>query len=380
MMGLWIAMAVLAAAAAVAVLAPIYRAGRAARPERAQALAIYRDQLDEVERDRARGVIGEAEAEAARTEIARRLIRAGGDSSDVTTEPAAAGGRARTAATVGIIAMPLAALAFYLNVGSPQMPAEPLAARLSAPVEQQDIPTLVARIEKHLADNPEDGKGWAVVAPVYMRLGRYDDAVRAYGKVVAFLGPTAERESDLGEAMVAVADGAVTPQAREVFESAAKRDPAATRPRFYLALALGQQGRTDEAIAAWNALLDGAPENQPWVNVARKELARLQGEAGAAAATAAMPGPTEADVKAAADMSPQDRLAMIEGMVAQLAAKLDENPGDGDGWARLVRSYMVLNRPDDAKAALVRGRTALAADAAALAGLDEAAKAAGVPE
>ncbi len=373
-MGLWIAMAVLAAAAAVAVLAPLYRSSRGGRSERAQAMAIYRDQLGEVDRDVSRGVIGETEAAAARTEISRRLLRVGGEAAE---DGNAGSARTRQIATVAIVATPLAALALYLWLGSPEMPGEPLAARLSAPIEQQDVGALVARIEKHLADNPGDGKGWEVLAPVYMRLGRYDDAVTAYGHAVELIGSTVETESNLGEAIVAANGGTLTPDARAAFARAVTIDPKADRPRFYLALALTQEGKSDEAVSAWRALLDGAPENAPWVRVARTELAKLEG---GEAPPATMPGPTAADVKAAGDMAPADRTAMIEGMVAQLAAKLDENPADSEGWARLVRSYMVLQRPDDAKAALGKARVALAADATALANVNEAAKAAGVPE
>ena len=190
--------------------------------------------------------------------------------------------------------------------------------------------------------------------------------------------PTAK--SNLGEAMVSANGGVVNADAKAAFERAEKLDAKSIRPRFYLALALGQEGKTADAVAAWTALLDGAPDNAQWVSVARAELAKLQGGTAPASGATATAGPTQADIKAAGDMKPEDRLAMIEGMVAQLAAKLDANPADGEGWARLVRSYMVLNRPDDAKAALAKARIALAADAAALAGVNEAAKTAGVPE
>ncbi len=372
-------MAVLAAAASLSVLVPLYRSSGGGRSQRGQAMAIYRDQLSEVDRDLDRGVIAESEAAAARTEIARRLIRAGG-------EAASDGGtgreRARRVAIIVAIGMPIAALAFYLVIGSPQLPGEPLAARLSAPPDKQDLPTLVARIEAHLVANPDDGQGWEVLAPVYMRLRRYDDAVKAYGNAARLLGATAQREADLGEAMVSASGGLVTAKARAAFEQAAKLDASAVRPRFYLAVALGQEGKTADAVAAWKALLDGAPDNAPWVAIAQAELAKLQGGASGSgnAAAEAPAGPTTADINAANQMLPADRMKMIEGMVAQLAAKLDANPADSAGWARLIRSYMVLNRPDDAKAALAKARAALAADATALASVNDAAKAAGVPE
>jgi cytochrome c-type biogenesis protein CcmH len=369
MIALWVSMAVLAAGAAIAVLAPLYRAPRGGGSEQAQAMAIYRDQLDEVERDLGRGVIAAGEAEAARTEIARRLIRT--DAEPVNEAKAVATGALRFA-TLAILAMPVAAVAFYLWVGSPELPAEPLAARLAAPPEQQDVATLIARVEAHLAANPDDGKGWEVIAPVYARIGRRDETVTAYRNVLRLLGSTADREADLGEALTAQANGTVTAEARAAFGRAAALDSKAVRPRFYLALALGQEGKKDDAIGAWRALLADAPQGAGWVPVARQQLASLEG--------AAAPGPTDADVEAAGTMTSDQRLAMIEGMVASLSARLDANPADGEGWARLVRSYMVLGRPADAKAALAKARTALVADAAALAAVNDAAKQTGVPE
>ena len=201
-----------------------------------------------------------------------------------------------------------------------------------------------------------------------------------YRNVIRLAGSTTETEADLGEAIVSANGGMVTAEAHAAFERAVKIDPTAVRPRFYLALALSQAGKTNEAIAAWKALLDGAPRTAAWVPVAESELARLEGRPATAATGEAPPGPTAADVKAAGEMSASDRMAMIEGMVAQLAAKLDDNPADGPGWARLVRSYMVLGKRDEAKAALAKARAALSGDATALAGVNEAAKAAGVPE
>ena len=353
-------MAALAAVASLSVLIPLYR-GRVRRPAGAPALSIYRDQLGEVDRDLDRGLIGAGEAEAARTEIARRLLRA--DEAG-RTEVAAAPERARRiAATVAVIAMPAIALGLYLVFGSPQLPDRPLAARLSAPVDEQDIGTLVARVEARLAAAPADGRGWALIAPVYLRLGRYDDAARALANANRLLGSDPVREADLGEALVEVNQGLVTADARGAFERARAADPSAVRPRFYLALALSQEGRTAEATAAWQELLAGAPPGAPWVEVARGQLAKLDAAPPPAAGRGAPPpGPSAADVDAAANMPQADRIAMINGMVAQLAERLRGAPDDPEGWARLVRSYMVLGRDQDAKAALADAREKLAAD------------------
>ena len=363
---IWVAMAVLAVLAAVPVLAPLYRA-RAPDSSAAHAAAIYRDQLAEVERDLAAGVIGAPEARAARTEVARRLIRA----SDEAAPVVAPSGGAMKAAAAAIVAMPVAAFCLYLLIGSPEYPAQPLAARTFAP-DTQDIATLVAGVEAHLAAAPDDGAGWDVIAPVYARLGRNADAVRAWTNAIRILGSSGEREAGLGEAIVGVNGGRVTAAAREAFERARDLAPDNPSPRFFLALALQQEGRVDEALAAWRALLDSAPPDAAWASLVRERIAALEAPR--------LPGPSTEDIEAAADLAPADRQAMIEGMVASLAARLEEDGGDPEGWARLVRSYMVLDRREDAAAALIRARVALAGDPEGLAALAAAAQEAGLEE
>jgi cytochrome c-type biogenesis protein CcmH len=358
---LWIAMAVLAAAASIPLLAALGRPARVAS-QSAQAVAIYRDQLDEVARDVARGVVAEGDAEGARTEIARRLIRAG----DAPAESAALSDGWRRLATVVILAMPVAALGLYLLLGSPLDPDQPLAARPDA-LAYQDVTRMVAEIEAHLAQSPDDGKGWEVVAPVYTRLDRPADAARAWSRAIDLLGATADREAYLGEALVTVANGIVTPEAKAAFDKAHTLAPDDPRPRFYLALALSQSGDKAGATAAWQALIAGAPKDAPWLPAASAELAKLS-------------EPAAADVAAAANMTPAARQQMVEGMVASLAARLKSEPGDADGWARLVRSYMVLGRPDEARVALSEARVALAGDAAKVATVEAAARDAGVTE
>ncbi len=364
-MVLWIAMAVLAAAACLPLLLPLGGSRRVARSATAPAMAIYRDQLDEVDRDVARGVIADSEAAGARTEIARRLIREG-EAAEPTAAPA---DWPRKIAAGLIVVMPIAVLALYLALGSPQNPDQPLASRADA-VALQDITKLVAQVEAHLAAQPGDGKGWEVIAPVYVKLGRDADAVRAYSNAIRFLGSTAAREADFGEAMFRES-GQVTADARAAFARAHALSPDDVRPRFYLALALGQDGKTDEAKIAWRALLDGAPKDAPWISEAERQLAALE---------TPDPGASAADVDAAANLSPAQRQQMIEGMVASLAERLKTEPTDADGWARLIRSYMVLDRAADARTAYGHARTALAGDATKFAVVEAAARELGLTE
>src|SRR5665213_3151906 len=206
-MVLWIAMAALAAAVCLPLLMALSRPPRAAHAAAGGAMAIYRDQLDELDRDVARGIVAGSEAGAARTEIARRLIREG----EAPSPEARPDERLSKAAVVAIVAMPVAALGLYLMIGSPTDPDQPLASRPDA-LARKEITQLVATVEAHLAAAPGDGKGWEVLAPVYERLGRDSDAVNAYTRTIELLGPTATREAELGEALMHANQGAVTPE------------------------------------------------------------------------------------------------------------------------------------------------------------------------
>src|SRR3954454_12656093 len=161
-MMLWVVFALMTAAAVLAVLWPLGRA-RMAAPA-GNDLVVYQDQLAEIERDRAANRIPETEAEAARIEVSRRLLAAA-DAAGKRTEPTSVAWRRRAAAIAALVLMPLGACALYLHLGSPDLPGEPLAARSGTPPEQRSLASLVAQVEAHLARNPDDGRGWEVIAP-----------------------------------------------------------------------------------------------------------------------------------------------------------------------------------------------------------------------
>src|ERR1051325_5378793 len=215
-MTLWFLFALMTAAAIFAVLWPL---GRGARAPRAPGdVAVYLDQIDEIARDRATGLIGETEAEAARVEVSRRLIAAA-DAAETQAEPKpGATVRRRVAAIAVLVLVPVIAAATYLSFGSPQLPGQPLASRANTPAQDRSLEGLVAQVEAHLAKNPEDGRGWEVVAPVYMRLGRFEDAVKARRNAIRLNGASADRGAGLGESLMALANGVVTDEAKAAFE------------------------------------------------------------------------------------------------------------------------------------------------------------------
>jgi cytochrome c-type biogenesis protein CcmH len=367
-MALWLVLFLMTAAAIFAVLWPL---SRRAPLVAGSDIAVYRDQLDEIERDRVAGLIGEREAETARIEVSRRIIAAAD-----ADEPAATAGspwRRRAVALMALIVVPLGAASVYLLLGSPQLPGQPQAARRDLPADHRSITDLVGRVEAHLEQNPEDGRGWEVLGPVYMRLGRYDDAVRARRNVLRLLGANAAREADLGEALTGAANGVVTAEAKKAFDRAAAIDPADFRARYFQGLAAEQDGRPKAAAKIWRTLLAGAPADAGWTGFVRESLARV--DPGAAAV---QPGPSTGDIAAANEMSPEQRDAMVRGMVARLAERLKQDGADVDGWLRLVRAYMVLGDNDQARAAAGNARKALASDPDKLRRIDEFLKGAGL--
>jgi cytochrome c-type biogenesis protein CcmH len=367
-MMLWFVLVLMTAAAIFAVLWPLARR----TPLRTGSdVAVYRDQLDEVERDRATGLIGEREAEAARVEVSRRLIAA----ADADAPAPRVDGRRwrRAVALVALLVLPLGAASLYLKLGSPGMSGETQLARTEMPDDQRPITELVARVEAHLEEQPDDGRGWNVLGPVYMRLGRYDDAVRARRNVLRLLGSTAEREADLGEALTGQANGIVTADAKQAFDRALRLDPDDFRARYFEGLAAEQDGRPKEAAETWRKLLAGAPKDANWASFVRDSLARVDPKA-----AAALPGPSAGDIAAASELTPQQRTAMVEGMVSRLADRLKQDGTDADGWVRLVRAYMVLGDKDRARAAADDARRALARDPDKLRQVDEQIKGLGL--
>lgn len=349
----WIIAALLTLGACLAVLAPFSR--RHARPARDEDhdLEVYRHQLAELEKDAERGLIAPGEAEQARAEIGRRILRVDAERKS-RPGPSGTTTLARYGSLFAVLSIPLVSWGVYASVGSPGMPAQPLEARLERNPAEASMMELVARAEAHLANNPEDARGWEVLAPVYLRMGRGGDAVVAYRNAIRLDGETAIRQTGLGEALVAVAGGTVTFEAQQAFEAALAIEPGNARARYFLATGYMQDGRRDDAVSIWQAMAAELPGDSPW----RGAVVEALREAGIEVAAAA-PGPSAEQMQAAAEMDEEERTAMIEDMVAGLDARLRGQPDDPQGWQRLVRSYVMLGREDDARDALDRGLQAL---------------------
>jgi cytochrome c-type biogenesis protein CcmH len=350
----WFVLAGMAALAVLAALLPLLRPSPPAKADpAANEAAFYKAQLEEIRRDVERGLLPQGEAESARAEAGRRLIAASSPS-----EPPPPARRTRLAAAALIaIGLPAVAFPLYARLGQPMMPDEPLASRKVAPETDGGIEAAVAAVEARLAAKPDDGKGWAVIAPVYMRLERYSDAAHAYAEALRILGEDPLRRSAYGEALVAAGGGVVTDDARQAFDRALAEQPGQPQARYYVALAAEQDGKKADAIRDYEQLAADSPPGAPWVAMVTARLAALKGEP-----------PTDAAA------IPEAQRPMIEGMVSKLATRLANTGGGVDEWSRLIRAYTVLHEADKAKAALASARKALAPDADAVASLDALAR------
>lgn len=361
-MTLWFVFALMTVAAIFAVLLPLGRHGRA--QDEGSEVAVYKDQLAEVDRDLAAGLIPAPDAEAARVEISRRLLAA------AASEPAVAPKSnlkwRRAAAVLALAGLPLVAIGVYLPLGSPRLPDFPLAQRErgSGTGTAQSLENLVAQVQQHLETNPTDGRGWNVLAPVLERLGRFDEAARAYRNSLTYNGESAERRSDLGEAISAAAGGVVTAEAKTEFERAHALNADDPKANYFLGLAAEQDGRKDDAATIWRALLAKAPADAPWRALVQSSLARVGGGG-------TMPALSDETVAASKEMAEGDRNAMVRGMVERLATRLKQNGDDVESWLRLVRAYLVMGERDKAMGASADARQAVASDAERLRQLNE---------
>ena len=367
-LGLWLALGAMTLIAVALVAAPLMRRGRAAA-RRDYDLRVYRAQLAELAREQERGLIEEREAAAARLEIERRMLAA------AAVRQAGGHGAARPMAWPAMIALlvalPVLAGGLYWRLGSPGQPAAPFAERAeerqqlaAAEARRQEalpsVEALIARLQERLASNPDDLEGWLRLGRAYALTRQFEQSADTYRRAIQRHENVAELHAGLGEALVMADAGTVGPEARAAFERALELDPANPGARFYSALAMLQRGDRQAALDAWIALIADTPADAPWLADLRSQAAALADDLGldpervlpdaSAAAGAApapeAPDPTAQQMRAARDLPAEDRETMIRGMVEGLAARLEAQPDDLEGWRRLARSWGVLGEAE----------------------------------
>jgi cytochrome c-type biogenesis protein CcmH len=346
-------LALIAFAALLPIVAPLLHGSRAA-PTRANFdQAVYRDQLHELDRDIARGLLTPAEADAARLEIQRRLLAA-------DRQPAAPPRLSRSPVLAAVVFVVIAAgsVGSYLWLGQPGLPDEPFASRKADVAQeehaggslQQSADALAAKLK----ENPSDAQGWLLYARTLSMLNQYDGAADAYRHAIDLGQTDPDVIGDHAEMLVMQAGGTVTPAAEAGFQQVLKADPRNGLARYYLAIAAMQAGEPRKAIDGLQALLAELPADSPLRGQLGMKVAEAAQAAGipvpelAAGTPPAAPGPDAAAMAGAANMTDEQRQAMIQGMVAKLAAEQEANPSNLDGWLRLGRAYGVLHQADKA--------------------------------
>lgn len=356
----WSAVAALTALAVLMLVRPLARAGR--EDDRiARDLAVYRDQLRELDAEVERGTIKAEERDAARTEIERRMLRAADHAEAADKAPARASGRIALAIA---LLLPIVAVPIYLRTGAPEIPDQPLAGRTDA-LEQRHalerFEEMAERLASRLRETPDDLRGWRLLGRTYGMLERHDEAVIAYRRAVELDPSDAPTLSALGEALVYAANGEVGPEAADAFDRALMVDPLDQGARFYRALAFSQAGDARSAYDLWLALIKDAPADASWREIVLANLETVARRLGIDLAAVLPPpamasGPTRDQVEDAAKLSTEDRQAFIRSMVERLADRLKESPDDLQGWMRLGQAYAVLGEREQAKAAFLRAQ------------------------
>lgn len=411
-MGLW-QFWIVAGAMALGSGLVIARAYRRGKPVDIDQTAIYRDQLAEVDRDMARGTLTGEEAARLRVEVSRRLLDAD-RAQNQSLSPGKSAHASRWA--LPVIALVLAgSFGAYLHLGAPGYPDLPLAKRIAMSDQlRADRPTqaaaeaaaaanpappaagvepefleLMEKLRATMAARPDDARGLELLARNEAVLGNFTAAKEAQAKLVALRGDQAgaEDQAALAELMIMAAGGYVSPEAEQVLARTLTLDPRNGTARYYSGLMYAQIGRPDQTFRLWRPLLEESPASAPWVAPIRAQLQQIAWAAGVKyelppemSPSAALPGPSAADIEATADMSPEDRQQMIRGMVDGLMARLAAEGGTSEEWARLISSLGILGDQDRARAIWAEAQGRFATRPEDLATVRAAAEQAGVAQ
>lgn len=404
--GFWAAAALLVVGIAATLMRAMARARQDSRAPVDFDLAVYRDQLNEIERDIACGTLPAEEGSRLRTEIQRRLLDA--DRASRTTAPVsvAGGGRGMAALIAGVL---LAGVGGYWHLGAPGYPDLPLAQRLAMSEElranrpsqaeaEAQVPPATARetvdpsflelmvqLRQAVQDRPNDLRGLELLARNEAAMGNLQAASVAQAAILSLKGQdaTSEDHAAHAELLIMAAGGYVSPEAEQALVRALEADPRNGTARYYTGTMFAQIGRFDRTFILWNRLLQEGPPDAPWIAPIREQISEVAARAGVNYTLPPAPGqrgPTGADVEAASEMTPEERQAMVEGMVDQLGARLAAEGGPAEDWARLITALARIGRMDQARAIYAEAQERFAGRTVELSGLRQAAVEAGVAE
>ena len=350
---IWSVLFLMTAGALFGILWPFGR-GAADDPAKGLASNFYQAQVEAIERDRQAALIDDEDARIAKAQAGRRALA---DAKSAAADTKRVGRLRKATALAVIVLLPTLAFGLYAKIGSPAMPDQPLAVRLAEQGANLDTNIMIAKVEAQLKQHPDDVRGFELLAPIYLRLGRVSEAVDAFHRIITLKGESGPARADYGEALVAQANGVVTPQALDSFEKALKLEPDNAKARYYQGLAAAQSGDNPRALALWQALVASAPPEAGWVDMVKAHIAQISGK---------QPSPQGPMADAVRAMPAAAQLTMIHAMIAKLSNRLQTQGNDPAGWQQLIRSLVVLKENAKAKTALADARKALAANQAGL--------------
>ncbi len=410
----WILTGLMGAGVAALLALAILRGRRETGPAQAFDVQVYRDQLKEIDRDLARGVIAAEEADRLRTEVSRRILVADAKLTESRTEARGPGAGARVVALLMAAVVVGGGYGLYSRLGAPGYPDLPLQTRIDLAAEARDnrprqqeaeaqLPPsppvqdsgaysdLVVQLRGAVAERPNDLQGQRLLARSEAALGNFRAAYMAQQSIIDIKGEDASARdyADLADMMILAAGGYVSPEAQLALEETLARDPQNGVAQYYGGLMMAQTGRPDIAFRMWDRLLKESPADAPWIPPIRQQIEEMAFRAGVSNYTlpaASRPegpaeaprGPTQDDIDAAQEMTPEERMDMIRGMVAGLSDRLATEGGPPEEWARLISALSVLGDADQARAIWTEAQSVFAESDTALETINAAAVNAGL--
>lgn len=363
---LWVAIALLTVVAVAIIAYPLIRQRGVTEATGHQA-AVYEDQLGEIERDLSRNLVSTKEAASVRTEINRRISQL----KDEAARTIGLGSFAFRGVSLAMIALllPLSALGIYSTLGSPELPDAPFITRRApaativagttehSPADQQAMANLISGLANRLKTNPTNLDGWLLLGRSYFQIRKFDKAANALQRARELAPNRADIQAAHGEMVVIRDRGMFSDSARQSFATALAINPREERSLFYSGLDFAQQGRHLEALQSWVDLKAVSQPGAAWLGPLKSRMAEVSKESGINPATLVArvgpksPGPTQAGIEGAQQTPSGDQLKMVRSMVRDLAARLELNPADPQGWQRLIRAYRVLGQEQKARKA-----------------------------
>lgn len=392
----------------------LLRAHSSTEPPAAYDLRVYRQQLSDVDKDLARGVINTSDASRIRTEVSRRILAADAQLQNQSSGNSQPKGLSRATALLTAVLVLGGTLGLYAHLGAPGYPDMSLPSRIAAandyaetrpsqaesearlparaaPEVEPDYLKLVEQLRQTAGDRPNDAQGQALLAQHEANLGNFQAAYQAKQNYIDIMSGDLEARdySELAELMIMATGGYVSPEAEELLLGTLSLDPQNGPARYYLGLMQGQHNRPDIAFRIWSDTLRLGPAGAPWIQGIEAQIVEMAHRAGvdyspitppAAPASAALSGPSQEDMQAAAELTAAERQDMVRGMVARLSDRLATEGGSAEEWAQLIGALGVLGEEDRAAAIYSEAKTRFATAPTELAKIDAAATKAGLTQ